>query len=141
MTASQPKIHYLSASEVVQINDDILEGDAMIRDLHLLDSALLRPALVLFGEPQFPSVMDKAAALMHSLAYHHLFYDGNKRTAVRAVALFLSKNGYTLDYQVERDYDYILEVAKGHQSVEQIAEWLSVHSRVRGDGLPPHPDR
>jgi hypothetical protein len=76
------RVYYLSASEVVQINDEVTEGHAAIRDLHLLDSALLRPAIVVFGQPQFPTVTEKAAALMESLAYHHLFYDGNKRTAI-----------------------------------------------------------
>lgn len=120
-------MNYLSASEVVKINDEVTDGHAAIRDLHLLDSALLRPAIVLFGHPQFPTVVDKAAALMHSLAYHHLFYDGNKRTAVRAVALFLERNGLRLDYDVGRDSGFILDIAKGEKSIEEIAKWLHEH--------------
>ena len=120
-------MNYLSASEVVKINDEVTDGHAAIRDLHLLDSALLRPAIVLFGHPQFPTMIDKAAALMHSLAYHHLFFDGNKRTAIRAVALFLERNGLKFDYETARDSGFILDIAKGEKSIEEIAEWLRVH--------------
>ncbi len=120
-------MHYLSASEIVKINDEITDGHAAIRDLHLLDSALLRPAIVVFGQPQFPTIVDKAAALMHSLAYHHLFYDGNKRTAIRAVALFLERNGMVLEYNAAQDANFVLDIAKGEKSIEQIAEWLRSH--------------
>lgn len=117
-------IRYLTASDVVAINEAIT-GGAGIRELRLLDSALRRPALVLFGQAQFPTLLDKAAAYMHSLAYHHLFYDGNKRTAVRAVALFLSRNGMRLLYTPAADEAYVLEIAQGRHSVERIAEWLA----------------
>jgi death on curing protein len=121
-------VYYLSASEVVQINDEVTEGHAAIRDLHLLDSALLRPAIVVFGQPQFPTVTEKAAALMESLAYHHLFYDGNKRTAIRAVALFLERNGLRFDYVPARDADFILAIAKGEKTLEDIAMWIGAHT-------------
>jgi len=123
--------HYINASELVEINEEVTDGHAAIRDLHLLDSAVLRPSIVLFGQPQFPTVLDKAAALMHSLAYHHLFYDGNKRTAVVATGRFLERNGYSFDYEVRRDYEYVLDVAKGNQPPEAIVEWLREHSRPR----------
>lgn len=123
-------IRYLSASDVVAINEAIT-GRAGIRELRLLDSALRRPALVLFGEPQFPTLLDKAAAYMHSLAYHHLFYDGNKRTAVRAVELFLSRNGLRLVYAPARDDAYVLEIAQGLHDVEHIAAWLAARVAPR----------
>src|SRR5689334_13867427 len=98
--SAQRAIQYLTASDLYNINVEIMDGNTLPRDLHLLDSAARRPAIVVFGEEQFPTLLDKAAALLHSLAYHHLFIDGNKRTAVRAVTLFLQLNGYeiTWDY-------------------------------------------
>jgi death-on-curing protein len=65
---------------------------------------------------------------MHSYAYHHLFYDGNKRTAVMAVGRFLSANGYRFDYDAARDYDFILEIAKGNRDIESIRAWLEGHA-------------
>jgi death-on-curing protein len=117
-------VRYLTASDVVAINEAVT-GGAGIRELRLLDSALRRPALVLFGQAQFPSLLEKAAAYMHSLAYHHLFFDGNKRTAVRAVDLFLSRNGMRLSYTPATDDAFVLEIAQGQHDVERIAQWLA----------------
>lgn len=118
-------IHYLSASDLYNINSDIMDGNTLVRDLHLLNSAARRPAISLFGEQQFPTIIDKAAAMLHSLAYHHLFVDGNKRTAVRAVTLFLELNGYRLTWQFDSEYPYVLEVAQGLHDIPEIATWLA----------------
>src|SRR6266852_4322508 len=97
-SASDKPIRYLTASDLYNINNEVMDGDTLVRDLHLLGSAARRPAIILVWQEQFPTLLDKAAALLHSLAYHHLFMDGNKRTAVRAVTLFLGLNGYDLTW-------------------------------------------
>ena len=64
---------------------------------------------------------------MHSLAYHHLFADGNKRTAVQAVRYFLELNGYMAMWTQSEAEQYVLEVAQDQRSVEEIADWLRGH--------------
>jgi len=118
-------IRYLTASDLYNINVEVTNGDTLVRDLHLLNSAALRPTLMLFGEAQFPTLLDKAAALIESLAYHHLFIDGNKRTAVRAVTMFLNMNDYRVTWKSEDEYAFFLEVAQGKHDVSQIATWLA----------------
>jgi death on curing protein len=122
---SSEVVRYLTPSDLYNINNEIMDGDTFVRDLHLLKSAAARPAIQLFGQEQFPTLVDKAAALLHSLAYHHLFVDGNKRTAVQAVTLFLNLNGYTLTWNYGVEYPYILEVAQGMHDVADIATWLA----------------
>lgn len=122
-------VRYLSASDLYNINDGVTEGHTFVRDLHLLDSAARRPAIRIFGEPQFPTLIDKAAALMHSLAYHHLFADGNKRTAVLAVTQFLRMNALEPAWEADEQYAFVLEIAQGKHDVEAIAGWLA--ARVR----------
>jgi death on curing protein len=117
-------IRYLTASDLYNINVEIMEGNTLPRDLQLLNSAARRPAIVVFGEEQFPTIIDKAAALLHSMAYHHLFIDGNKRTAVRAVTEFLRLNGYVITWDYGKEYDYVLEVAQGQHDIPEIALWL-----------------
>ncbi len=119
-------INFLTAHDVININDQIT-GEVMIRDVHLLNSALRRPFLMLFGEAQYPTVIDKAAAYFESLAYHHLFVDGNKRTAIRAVELFLTRNGLKFHYDPAHDADFVLEVAQGTHDHTAIAAWISAH--------------
>jgi death-on-curing protein len=117
-------IRYLSVEDLYNINFTVTEGDTFVRDIHLLESAVNRPKLVLFGQPQFPTLLDKAAALMHSLAYHHLFADGNKRTAVFAVTDFLQLNGYTPTWDEDVAEAFVLEVAQHRHDIEHIAQWL-----------------
>ena len=128
-SAASPPIRYLTASELYNINVEILDGDTLVRDLHLLDSAARRPMITLFGQPQFPTLIDKAAALLHSLAYHHLFMDGNKRTALQAVTIFLNLNGYDLTWDRQTEYDFILDVAQGKYDVPALADFITPYLR------------
>src|SRR5664279_3260091 len=130
---SDKPIRYLTASDLYNLNDEVTDGHTFVRDLYLLNSAANRPALVVFGETQFPTLIDKAASLLHSLAYHHLFADGNKRTALRAVTLFLSANGFRLTWDDDTEYALILEIAQGKLDVAQIAEQLGQYAEVMPD--------
>jgi len=118
-------IVYLTASDIYNVNDSVTDGHTFVRDLNLLNSAVERPKLVLFGEAQFPTLIDKAASLLHSLAYHHLFVDGNKRTAVYSLVLFLEKNGYQLNWDEDAAQSFILDVAQGKHDVPEVAAWLA----------------
>lgn len=120
-------VQYLSASDVYNINMDVTQGDTLVRDHNSLHYAMRRPTLVLFGEPQFPTLVDKAAAYLHSIAHHHVFIDGNKRTAVRAVELFLSRNGYRAIWDKAGEYPFVLEIAQGKHEVEAVASWLHAY--------------
>jgi death-on-curing protein len=76
-------------------------------------------------------MLDKAAALLQSMAYHHVFMDGNKRTALRAVTLFLDLNGYETLWDQPTQYNFILEVAQGSHDIPHIAAWLARHTREK----------
>jgi death-on-curing protein len=128
---SAKRIRYLTASELYHINDTVTDGHAFVRDVHLLNSAVKRPSIVLFGQPQFPSLVDKAAALLHSLAYHHLFADGNKRTAALALEQFLTLNGCALTWDASTQAAFILEVAQGKYEADEVAARLAEWVRER----------
>jgi death-on-curing protein len=121
-------ILYLTVEDLYAINEEVTQAVPYVRDRHLLFSAVNRPRLSFYGQPQFPTLHEKAAALLESLAYHHLFADGNKRTALRAVTKFLEINGWQPTWSEQGEYDYILQVAQGTQSLEQIAAWLRAHT-------------
>ncbi len=42
-----------------------------MRDIGLLESTAARPQSTAFGEDAYPSIHDKAAALLHSIARNH----------------------------------------------------------------------
>lgn len=121
-------LRILSASDLYRINEEVTGYAPFVRDHQVLASAVKRPFLIVFGEEQFPGMMQKAAALFHSLAAHHVFVDGNKRTASRAVQRFLEENGYRVTWKADEMEAFALKVAKHEAEIEEIAEWLEANS-------------
>ncbi|WP_116247743.1 type II toxin-antitoxin system death-on-curing family toxin [Nocardiopsis sp. FIRDI 009] len=122
---------YLNASLIVEITTLTLrqneQGDAVVRDYGLLESAAHRPRSSSFGVEHYPGLFDKAAALMQSLARNHVFVDGNKRAAWNCAATFLEVNGAPLIDPVDEDRaeEFVLDVATGKlDAVEDIAASL-----------------
>ncbi len=124
-----PDIQYLTPADLYAIAQEVLGHEPTVRDRHLLRKAAARPMLVLFGEEVFPTLLDKAAALLHSLAAHHLFYDGNKRTATLAASRFLRENGLQPAWDDDTIYQFVLDVAQNRYDVPEIASWLALHTR------------
>lgn len=108
-----------------QMND---VDQAGIKDHTLLDSAIHRPMQSLFGEDAYPSLFDKAAALLESLVKNHCFHNGNKRTAYLVVKSFLMINGYHLRMERVFAVEFIVDIATGNTSLEQIVDILYRHS-------------
>jgi death-on-curing protein len=108
--------------------DDLLHvaartlGEAQLRDVGLLESALARPRATAFGEDAYPSIHGKAAALLHSLARTQALVDGNKRLALAATIAFYGLNGFRLTVSNDEAYDLVLAVSIGDlHDVEAIA--------------------
>ncbi|MEA4884428.1 MAG: type II toxin-antitoxin system death-on-curing family toxin [Clostridia bacterium] len=103
-------------------------------------SAVHEPRQTFEGKELYPDLMTKAAALMRSLIGNHPFIDGNKRTAVIAVLVFLAHNGYALrDYEHASDLSPVdkklmnlaLDIAAGHvRSISRVARCLKKHTRL-----------
>jgi prophage maintenance system killer protein len=55
-----------------------------------------------FSQDVHSTVLDKGAALFHSLTANHPFHNGNKRTAVLALDHFLLADDYVLPYRTMR---------------------------------------
>ena len=100
-----------------------------VRDLGLVQSALARPETSLFGDPAYPSIDLKGAALMESLAKNHPFFDGNKRSAWFGLNYFLELNGWEIVATENEAFDYILGVATSELTLAQSAEWIATHRR------------
>ena len=120
--------HILSANDLYNINEQVTGHTPFVRDHQVLQSAVRRPYLIIFGEEQFPTVIDKAAATMHSLAAHHVFADGNKRTAECATRLFLEANGFQTTWSHDEVYSFVLQIARHEVIVDDVAQWLHAHT-------------
>jgi len=125
-------VRYITVNDLYNINAEVTQLLPFVRDINLLNSAVQRPAIRIFGEEQFPTLLEKAAALLHSIAAHHLFVDGNKRTAQVAVSLFLEENNITPTWDDKIAREFILEIAQGKHDVEAVVEWLKQNTTGNG---------
>lgn len=90
----------------------------------LLESAALRPQTTAYGEDAYPLFIDKAAALMHSLARNHCLIDGNKRLAWAATRTFCLINSYDLILKVDTAEQIVVDTAKGELDVDELVNLL-----------------
>lgn len=107
-------------------------GAGPVRDIGLLDAACARPRSTAFGVEAYPTLYDKAAALLHSLVRNHGLVDGNKRLGWLATAVFLELSGQTVSAGDDAAFDLVMRVAEGTLDVEQIANALSDWSTAPG---------
>ena len=126
MTDEPGQVDYLSLDDLGEIAGSVVK-DLLIRDAGLLASAAARPRTTVFGTDAYPRFVDKAAALLHSLARNHPLVDGNKRLAWAAMRVFCLLNGRDLVFTLDDAEAMILAVAAGHLDVPNLATILDQH--------------
>lgn len=104
-------------------------GTHGIRDLNSLQSALARPFASFDQKELYPSVFSKAAALIESLISNHPFLDGNKRVGYFFLRFFLLTNNYDIQATQQEKYDFVISIATGNFSYEEIKVWITEKSR------------
>jgi death-on-curing family protein len=142
---------YLDATEIEGIHELLVEDfrrgrDPIeppgVRDETLLGAAAFRPHTSIGQELKYPSVAMAGAALFHALVHDHAFHNGNKRTALVSLLVFLDKNGYVLPVEQDILYDYVLQLAqhrvlpdderngeRSDREVIEVARWLQRNMR------------
>jgi death-on-curing protein len=118
-------ITYLTANDVLRINERFV-GPDQLRDVGLVDGAVMRPQTSAFGEDAFPTIHEKAAALLHGLARNHPFVTGNKRTSWASTALFYMVNGCNFHAEAGEVIGLTNDAAEGLIGVQDIAATLKV---------------
>jgi death-on-curing protein len=123
---------YLTLPELTYVAERTLGTEVPVRDLGLLESALVRPQATPFGEEAYSGLDEKVAALLHSLARNHALLDGNQRVALAATIAFLGLNGRRLTLTNDQAYELIMDVAGGRlDGVPSIAERIRAGSEPR----------
>jgi death-on-curing protein len=103
---------------------DEFGGSSGIRDLNALKAAIQRPYSTFDGKDLYPTIYDKAAALVESLVKNHAFVDGNKRIGYVMLRFFLIESGYDLSASQTDKYNFIIEISKGNLEFEGIKRWI-----------------
>ncbi|PZM67368.1 type II toxin-antitoxin system death-on-curing family toxin [Paenibacillus dendritiformis] len=120
-------VKYLTKEEVVAGHYFMMKQmrdmeQAGVKDHSLLESAVYRPQQSVFGEDAYPTLFEKAAALVDSLAKNHCFHNGNKRTAYLSVKSFLKINGYHLKMEREFAVNFMVDIVNGKYSIADMAQ-------------------
>lgn len=110
-----------------------------VRDVGLLESALLRPQSSAFGQDAYPDLWSKAAALMHSVIRNHPFLEANKRTASALALGFLLANG--IDAARTPDQDALISLAVAIANSDLDVAKISVALRVAVERSVPFDPR
>lgn len=122
---SDEPVEYLDLDDVVTIATDLLGDPAPIRDVGLLGSAVARPQTTVFGDDAYPTIWEKAAALLDSIVNNHALVDGNKRLGWLATYTFLEINGVPISRAQNDDvYDLVIRVASTHLPIDELATEL-----------------
>jgi death-on-curing protein len=95
----QPDPVFLKVSEVLELHDEAIRrfgGSPGIRDLGLIESAVLAPQQTFGGSYLYQTLEEMGAAYLFGHVVNHGFLDGNKRVGLAACDTFLLMNGRTL---------------------------------------------
>jgi death-on-curing protein len=120
---------YPTLAETLELHQRLIErfgGKDGVRDLGLLESALMRPQT-----GHYKTLSLEAAALLQSLAQNHPFIDGNKRVAFATTAIFLRMNGFRLKVDPDNGESFLIDrVIKKKVEISEIADWLEKHMKA-----------
>ena len=120
----------LTTEEVVIMHEKLVAatgGSPGLRDIGLLESAVLGCTQTFGGEDIYPTIVEKAARMAYSLCKNHPFVDGNKRVAVTALLVILRINNIDVQFTQQELIVLGLGVADGSIKYEEIIDWINVH--------------
>ena len=122
---------FLSVDNVLHLQADTNEnegGSDGLRDLPLLESAVMMPQQQFGGEYLHDGIPAMAAAYLFHITSNHPFVDGNKRAGAMSAYVFLDVNDYDLT-AAESDFEKIvLNLASGSVAKSDLIAWFKNHT-------------
>jgi death-on-curing family protein len=155
------ELRYLSVDDVRTIHQALVDDFAAdadpitpagIKSHSLLGSAVSRPLTSIDGELKYPTVEMAGAALLHAIVHDHPFHNGNKRTGLVSMVVFLDENGLTLTCDQDALFKLVLQLAQhalvtgprhelADREVMAVAIWITNNVRWLEKGDRPIPWR
>jgi death-on-curing protein len=132
--AQAPKPLFITEQTLLDLHDELLDrfGGPLGFDFTKVCSIAAYPQQKFAYEVSYRDIQALAGALAFAVAKEfHAFTDGNKRTALAAMALFLLQNDFELTASNNEARDVILELAAGAIGEEDIVQWVRDNSQAR----------
>lgn len=143
------KISYLKKDDIIAIHQELINDFRLspdpifppgVKDEDLLESALFHAQTSFAGKLKYPTVESSAAALFYAISNNHSFNNGNKRTAIVSMLVFLEKHNISLQCSEDELFKLSLStvdhLAKNDEfscpdkEVHEISQWIMGHSRI-----------
>ncbi|NGP44633.1 type II toxin-antitoxin system death-on-curing family toxin [Bacillaceae bacterium SIJ1] len=120
---------YLNAKQIITINAMLIKQHTPseqigVKDPAMLESAIHRPMQTAFEQDAYPSIYEKAAALLQSLNQNHPFYNANKRTAFIATLIFLKQNQIHFHPHPDDAEDFQVYLTTAKPAFDEIVTWI-----------------
>lgn len=118
---------YLTPEQILFIHYRLVHtsgGETGVQDLDGLVSALKAPESMENGKEVYTGLYKKAAVLLDGLLKRKPFLDGNKRTAITAVELFLRINGQRLGVDNNEMVRFVRKCSHAPASLEFMTAWF-----------------
>lgn len=122
----------LTLEQILLIHEDQVVrygGSQGLRDIALLESAVYRSQVTFGGVDLYPTIFEKAGALVHSLLLNHPFVDGNKRTAIASMLVFFDINGYYFNITQKVLVSTALSIENKKWNIGKITTWLKKYAK------------
>jgi death-on-curing protein len=107
--------------EVFRTSDLLIKP--VFRDIGVIESALQRANLELYGTEMYVDIHTKVAAVIDSISRTHPLLDGNKRLGVVAAFVIFTMNDCRY-VGTDNDADFSVSIAAEHLTLEEIAAHL-----------------
>ncbi len=121
------EVRFVSWEQLLDIHRRCLEkhgGSDGMRDVGLVESALATPYASFGGQYLHEDLAAMASAYLFHISENQGFIDGNKRTAVTAMLVFLDLNGQYLNASDDELYDLIIRIADNSATKADAASFI-----------------
>lgn len=105
---------------------ELFGGLRGVRDEGAIESALARPVNA-WAYGQAADLEALAATYLCALARQQGYLDGNKRSALAAMLVFLKINGRRLEAPGAELYAIVISAATNEIDIDQVAAWVRAH--------------
>lgn len=125
MSGNKVWINYISIEKVIEIHDNILKiywWLAWVKDKQQIESVLQH----IQNDEYYPTLLEKSTHLFFGLIQFHCFNDGNKRTAISVLSIFLALHDMYIPNIVTKLEDIAVWVADNLISKEELKKDFEV---------------
>lgn len=128
-------MQYLTEKDIITLNIYVIKKYSPneqigVKEPTALNMLVNAPKQYVFGQEQYATLELKAANLVRNLVQKHVFYNGNKRTTLMTLIVFLKMNGYQFNASNEEVADYMVKIATDDLQEADIQQWIKKHIQI-----------